>query len=59
MLPVFHRALTLKQQLGFADSSARKQAAVERTAPLVALMYTTLVLWMATGIHRTHLATPP
>lgn len=49
----------LKQHLGFADSSARKQAAVERTAPLVALMYTTLVLWMATGVHRTALATPP
>ena len=49
----------LKQHLGFGDSCARKQAAVERTAPLVALMYTALVLWMATGIYRTHLATPP
>lgn len=49
----------LKQQLGFADSSARKQEAVERVAPLVALMYTVLVLWMATGVHRTELATPP
>jgi hypothetical protein len=39
----------LKQQLGFADSSARKRAAVERTAPFVGYIYTTLVLWFAEG----------
>ncbi len=49
----------LKQLLGFADSSARKRAAVERTAPLVGLVYTTLVLWFAEGVHRTRVATPP
>lgn len=35
----------LKQFLGFADSSARKQAAVERTAPFVGIVYSVLVLW--------------
>lgn len=35
----------LKQEMGFADSSARKQAAVERTAPFVALTYSALILW--------------
>jgi hypothetical protein len=35
----------LKQELGFADSSARKPAAVLRTAPFVGLVYTALVLW--------------
>lgn len=35
----------LKQDMGFADSSARKATAVERTAPFVALTYTALVLW--------------
>lgn len=35
----------LKQELGFADSSARKPAAVLRTAPFVGLIYTALVLW--------------
>jgi hypothetical protein len=49
----------LKQLLGFGDSSARKRAAVERTAPLVGLVYTTLVLWFAEGIHRTRIAAPP
>ena len=38
----------LKQLLGFADSSARKRAAVERTAPFVGYVYTVLVLWFAT-----------
>jgi hypothetical protein len=37
----------LKQLLGFADSSARKRAAVERTAPFVGMIYTTLVLWFS------------
>lgn len=35
----------LKQLLGFADSSARKQAAVERTAPFVGITYSMLILW--------------
>ncbi|HSW32392.1 MAG TPA: transposase [Steroidobacteraceae bacterium] len=49
----------LKQLLGFGDSSARKRAAVERTAPLIGLVYTTLVLWFAEGVHRTRVAAPP
>jgi len=49
----------LKQQLGFADSSARKQAAVERTAPFVGYTYAVLVLWFADGIWQTALAAPP
>ena len=49
----------LKQLLGFGDSSARKRAAVERTAPFVGLVYTTLVLWFAEGIHRTRITAPP
>lgn len=49
----------LKQLLGFGDSSARKRAAVERTAPSVGLVYTTLVLWFAEDIHRTRIAAPP
>ena len=49
----------LKQLLGFADSSARKQAAVERTAPFVGYIYTTLVIWFAERIHATDLAVPP
>lgn len=39
----------LKQRLGFADSSARKQKAVERMAPFVGLTYTVLVLWFLEG----------
>lgn len=35
----------LKQWFGFADSSARSQRAVERTAPFVGLSFTALVLW--------------
>jgi hypothetical protein len=49
----------LKQQMGFADSSARKQAAVERVAPFVAFAYTLLVLWFADTVWMTPLATPP
>ncbi len=49
----------LKQFLGFGDSSARKRAAVERTAPFVGLVYTTLLLWFAEGTHRTQIAAPP
>lgn len=35
----------MKQLLGFADSSARRRAAVERTAPFVGIVYSVLVLW--------------
>lgn len=49
----------LKQLLGFADSSARKKEAVERTAPFVGLSYTVLVLWFVQGVHTSPLATPP
>jgi hypothetical protein len=49
----------LKQLLGFGDSSARKRAAIERTAPFVGITYSTLVLWFAEGVHRTAIATPP
>jgi len=49
----------LKQQLGFADSSARTRAAVERTAPFVGYVYTTLVLWFADGAWQTGVAIPP
>jgi hypothetical protein len=49
----------IKQQMGFADSSARKQAAVERVAPFVAFAYTLLVLWFADTIWNTPLAAPP
>ena len=49
----------LKQLLGFVDSSARKRAAVERTALFVGITYTTLVLWFSEGVHRTAIATPP
>ena len=49
----------LKQLLGFADSSARKREAVERTAPFVGYIYTTLVIWFAERIHQTEIAVPP
>lgn len=49
----------MKQLLGFADSSARAQAAVERTAPFVGYVYTTLVIWFLDGIHASELASPP
>ena len=42
----------LKQHLGFGDSQARTRLAVERTAPLIGLLYTLVVLWYAeAGIH--------
>jgi DDE superfamily endonuclease len=49
----------IKQLLGFADSSARKREAVERTAPFVGYAYTMLVLWFANGVWSTPLAAPP
>jgi hypothetical protein len=48
-----------KQLLGFADSSARKEAAVLRVAPFIGLLYTTLVIWFLEGASESHLATPP
>lgn len=48
-----------KQLLGFADSQARKEAAVLRVAPLVGLLYTVLVLWFADGAVRTPQAALP
>jgi len=48
-----------KQLLGFADSQARKQAAVLRVAPLVGLLYSTLVIWFVQDIYRTPVAVPP
>jgi len=49
----------LKQLLGFADSCARKAQAVERTAPFVGLIYTTLVLWYAQCARNTPAAAFP
>jgi hypothetical protein len=49
----------LKQMLGFADSSARKQTAVERTAPFVGYVYTSLVFWFAQHAWQTDQAKPP
>jgi hypothetical protein len=48
-----------KQLLGFADSSARKPAAVLRVAPFVGLLYTALVVWFLEGAHQSPLAIPP
>lgn len=49
----------LKQLLGFGDSSARKQEAVERTAPFVGFTYSLLVVWFASQIHATPLVFIP
>jgi len=48
-----------KQLLGFADSQARKEAAVLRVAPLVGLLYSVLVLWFAEGALQSPLARLP
>jgi hypothetical protein len=48
-----------KQLLGFADSPARKAAAVLRTAPFVGLLYSTLVLWFLEGASTSPIAAPP
>lgn len=48
-----------KQLLGFADSQARKQAAVLRVAPLVGLLYSTLVIWFVQDIYRMPVAALP
>lgn len=49
----------LKQELGFAESSARTRAAVERVAPFVGLLYTLLVGWFTEHAHMHALAAPP
>jgi len=48
-----------KQILGFADSQARKEAAVLRVAPLIGLLYSVLVLWFADGALQSPLAKLP
>ena len=50
----------IKQLLGFAQSSARKKEAVERTAPFVGFIYSILVVWLSTsGLHDASFAAPP
>lgn len=49
----------VKQHLGFADSQARTERAVLRTAPLIGLLYATLVVWMADGTFTATIAAPP
>lgn len=49
----------LKQLFGFADSSARTKAAVERTAPFVGCMYSLLIVWFFQHAHATIAALPP
>jgi DDE superfamily endonuclease len=49
----------LKQELGFAESSARTRAAVERVAPFVGLLYTLLVAWFTEHASTHALAAPP
>jgi len=49
----------LKQLFGFADSSARTKAAVERTAPFVGLMYSLLIVWFFQHAHTSTAALPP
>jgi hypothetical protein len=48
-----------KQHLGFADSQARTEQAVLRTAPVVGLLYSTLVLWFADDTYSDAIAAPP
>jgi hypothetical protein len=45
-----------KQLLGFADSPARTANAVLRMAPVVGILYSTLVLWFAEGASTSPLA---
>ncbi len=45
--------------LGFADSQARKEAAILRVARLVGLLYSTLVIWFAQDVYRSPVAAPP
>jgi hypothetical protein len=48
-----------KQLLGFAESSARTEAAVRRTAPMAALLYTLLALWFHECRRGDATAAPP
>lgn len=48
-----------KQLLGFADSSARRERAVRRIAPLIGLLYTVLVVWFLEHHGRTFTASLP
>jgi hypothetical protein len=48
-----------KQLFGFADSSARKRAAVERTSPFVGLSYSMIMLWCALHPITLRYAVPP
>jgi hypothetical protein len=47
-----------KQHLGFADSFARKQAAVERTMPFIGLADLLFVFWAICGAYRLPFARP-
>jgi len=49
----------LKQFFGFGDSSARKRAAVERTAPFVGYVYALLIVWFSQHAQGDSLAQPP
>jgi hypothetical protein len=49
----------LKQLFGFADSSAHKQTAVERTAPFFGLIFSLLVIWYAEHVFRAGVAVLP
>lgn len=49
----------LKQLFGLADSSARKQPAVERTAPFFGLVFSLLVVWYSLHVYRASVAVLP
>jgi hypothetical protein len=49
----------LKQDFGFAQSSARTRTAVERVAPLVGLTYTLVIAWFTEYAYTHPLAAPP
>ena len=54
-IEVFFRAA--KKLLGFANSQAQRGRLARRS--LVGLLYSTLVVWFAEGVHRTTIAAPP
>ena len=45
-----HQLPLPQQLLGFDESLARTRTAVERTAPIVGAMFTTLAPWFAKGV---------
>jgi hypothetical protein len=49
----------VKQELGLDESSARSRRAVERTAPLIALLFSLLTFWFEHHVQTTPLAEPP